>query len=101
MGMETDHSLDSNCWRVLQNYKVYQSAEFCGTNHEWWLLPLVFFSNPRLHLFNDHYKVFLLVHHQLKAGGEPIAQALYVVLGTFWNSSIIPHEQLSGLVIFL
>ena len=30
---EIDHVLIDGCWRMIQNYRVYQSAQFLNTNH--------------------------------------------------------------------
>ena len=45
---EIDHILISTRWRILQNCRVYRSAEFCGTDHRLVVATLrVHFRTPR------------------------------------------------------
>ena len=56
---EIDHILVSTRWRILQNCRVYRSADFCGTDHRLLVATLrVHFKTPRPS--SGHPKVFHL-----------------------------------------
>ena len=56
---EIDHILVSTRWRILQNCRVFRSAEFCGTDHRLVVATLrVHFKTPRLP--RDRPRVFHL-----------------------------------------
>ena len=56
---EIDHILVSTRWRILQNCRVYRSAEFCGADHRLVVATLrVQFKTPQRS--NDHPRVFHL-----------------------------------------
>ncbi|XP_069989708.1 uncharacterized protein [Penaeus vannamei] len=56
---EIDHILVSTRWRILQNCRVFKSAEFCGTDHRLVVATLrVHFKTPQRP--NDHPRVFHL-----------------------------------------
>ena len=88
---EIDHILVSTRWRILQNCRVYRSAEFCGTDHRLVVATLrVHFKTPQRS--NDHPRVFHLDRLREGECARGFAEAIsdrFAVLGSLTDPVLL------------